>query len=228
VAARARIWLGVLGLFLGMVSAEYGALAQPENAGGLEAHPQLTENEYRLVAEQSQKRAAERTQRKAARLTALQTKLSQAKAVGNAFLELQLSRVMARLEAGSPVLSEDERWARAHGRKMTMRSLWKSFGVRLQDPAVVAEFDANAWRVARLERLRQVAESITEEPRRERLRVEVQSLLAAESERHRSTLNRLLGAPVSDPVRGPHAEHGSTAATTSQAIPKNPEPGLGR
>jgi hypothetical protein len=232
VVARARIWLGVLGLFLGMVSAEYGALAQPENAGGSEAHPQLTENEYRLVAEQSQKRAAERTQRKAARLTALQTRLSQAKADGNALTELQLLRVIARLDAATPQLPEDERWARVHGRKMTMRGLWKNFGTKLHDPAVAAEFDTHAWRVARLERLLQVAASVTDEPsreplhsKRETLRVEVQALLVAESERHRHALNRLLGAAASYPLP---AQQASTGAATSPAMPTHSAPGQAR
>lgn len=206
-------------MFLGMVSAEYGALAQPANAGASEAHPQLTENEYRLVAEQSQQRAAERAQRKTARSTALQTKLSHARAEGNALLEMQLSRVIARLDAGTAALSEDERWARAHGRKMTMRSLWASFGTKLHDPAVAAEFDTNAWRVARLERLAEVARSVVDERRREVLLLEVQTLLAVESERHSSALKRLLGAPVSHPISRPEPALVSTGATTSPSVP---------
>lgn len=197
--ARARIWLGTTGLFLGVVCAEYGAWADgpvPPDDGPLagEAHPQLTENEYRLVAEQSQTRAAGRTARRAARLSALQAQLSRAKTEGNTALEVRLSAVVGRLEAAAPKLSEEERWSRAHGRKMTMRSLWARFGTKLHDPAVVAEFDTHAWRVARLLRSRQVADTMADDPRRTSLRIEVEQLMVAETERHRSALGQLLGA----------------------------------
>lgn len=211
-------------MLVGVVCPEYGARAEsgatpPSDTPPVgEAHPQLTENEYRLVAEQGQKRAAERIARKAARLSALQARLSEAKTAGDTRLEGRLTTVIARLEAAAPKLSEDERWSRAHGRKMTMRSLWKSFGTKLHDPAVAAEFDTNAWRVARLERVRKVAEGVADESRRASLLAEVGQLLATESERHRDALGRLLGAPSS------HA----AGKETSPAVATSPELGQPR
>lgn len=200
-------------LFLGVVSTEYG-VAQP--ASPMDEHPRLTENEYRLVAEQSQKSAADRQRRKALRVKALNIAIEHAQVAGDLALRARLAAVLERLEAPVRPVPPEERWSRAHGRKMTMRGLWNSFGAKLHDPAVVAEFDAHAWRVARLERARRVADALPDADRQRVVREEVTALLAAEGERHQRELERLLGLPLAS---APPKSTGASEPTSATAAP---------
>lgn len=234
---RARICLAGLGL--SAVWAWVGQVPSAEAQGGgrePEAHPLLTENEYRLVAEQSQKSAALRSERKAARLTQLTARLARVRAEANTGPETtglvkQLSGVVARLEAGSAPLSEDESWSRNHGRRMMLRGLWSRYGKQLYQPAVVAEFDAHAWRVARLERAHRVVQLEEDVARRERLTADVDALVAAESERHRTALERLIQStsapPASVSAQPPSVQspaHSATSGTPSTQLLKASSP----
>lgn len=216
-----RICVGGLGLSVVLVALGYVAPVEAQNGGEPEAHPMLTENEYRIVAEQGQKSAAARAERKRARLAQLTARREAARAAGDSALEAQLGAVAARLEAGSPPLDEQERWARKHGRRMTLRGLWTNYGKQLHQPAVMAEFDAHAWRAARLERAHRVAESVEDAARRQQIVTEVEALVAAESERHRAALKRLL-QPAGAPASAGSAAPGAASSAASSGGGPNP------
>lgn len=156
-------------------------------------HPQLTEREYRLVAEQNRKRAEQRRQTRQTRLAELQRKLASATERGALVDVAMLEGVLARLERGPLPRDEAARWSEAHARKMTLHGWSSKFGTRLQTPEVHAEFERHAWRMARLQRALDVTAYMTEVERKSRVIAKIRALEAAESERHRAVLTQLLG-----------------------------------
>jgi hypothetical protein len=159
----------------------------------LNAHPQLTEREYQLVAEQNRKQAQLRSQKRQVRLAQVREKLERARQQADAAHVAELEGVLARLEQNPALRSEDERWSAAHGRRMTMKAWWAKYGPRLHAPEVVGEFDRHAWREARLQRMLVVAEQLPDPAQRERLQGEVRLTISAESERNHAALTRWLG-----------------------------------
>ncbi len=199
-------------LFLG-VSYVYSSALASDVGAALDEHPQLTEHEYRLVAEQNRKQAQLRSQKRQVRLTQVREKLESARQRADAAEIAELEGVFARLEQNPAPRSEDERWSAAHGRKMMMKSWWAKYGTRLHAADVVAEFDRHAWRAARLQRLLLVAEQLPDQARRERLQAEIRYTISVESERNHAALTRWLGEwsqvrPVSVPNGAPASSAG--------------------
>lgn len=179
--------------FIGGSSVAYSSALGSDLGAEMAEHPQLTEREYRLVAEQNKKRAEERRQTRHARLADLRQKLASATERGASADVAMLEGVLARLERSPLPRDEEARWSEAHARKMMLHGWSSKFGTRLQAPEVNAEFERHAWRMARLQRALDVTAYVTDVERRSRITAKVRALEATESERHRAVLTQLLG-----------------------------------
>jgi hypothetical protein len=96
--------------------------------------------------------------------------------------------------AGKPDKPNDQasEETRAQRRRERRAALQQRFGLELlQRPPIRAELETHAWRVARLERMRVLAEAMTDAEKRKKTLARLEKLATKENERHERQLTHL-------------------------------------
>jgi hypothetical protein len=185
-------------------------------------HGNMSPEELAKRTEEMKARMAERSEKVAARAKELREKAAKARASGDVKQAEQLEKAAERLEKGPPTPNRGPAWKKAmHKRKLArLKPLWKQYGERLHNPDVRAEFKKHATRMARLERIRNLAKNNPDEQAREKLTERINTMMAKENARHRQTLRNLMDkkeqvVPANEP-----ASSGSAAPAASEKSPE--------
>lgn len=166
-------------------------------------HTMMPPGHGNMTPEQMKEMAAKRQERMAERSKELREKALKARASGDVKQAEQLDRAADRLEGKGPrgagMLKKPTpgpAWEKQKkARKMAqLRPLWKKYGERLKEQPVRAEFKKHAQRVARLQRMRELAETQADEKKRTDLLQRIDELLSKEKVRHQRAMQDALEA----------------------------------
>lgn len=185
-------------------------------------HAQLSAEDLAKRTAEVKARMAERAEKVKARAKELREKAAKARASGDVKQAEQLERTAERLEKGPPTPNRGPAWKKAmQKRKLArLKPLWKQYGERLRSEEVRSEFKKHATRVARLERMRDLAKNHPKEPLREKLTERINGLIAKENARHRQTLRSLVDKKEQPSATSERADTSTaTPATSSTAAP---------
>lgn len=157
--------------------------------------PGLSPEEMAKRAETMKERMAEHAEKLAARAKELREKAAKARASGDVKQAEQLEKAAERLEKGPIAPERGPGWQKAmHKRKLArLKPLWKQYGERLKNPEVKAEFKKHAVRMARLDRMRDLARNNPKQEVREKMIERINAMVAKENARHRQSLRALVG-----------------------------------
>lgn len=192
----------------------------------------MTPEEMAKRTETMKERMAEHQQKLAARAKDLREKAAKARAAGDTKEAEQLEKAAERMEKGPMAPERGPGWEKAmRKRKLArLKPLWKQYGERLKTPEVREEFKKHAVRMARLDRMRELARNNPKEEVRQKLIERINGMVARENARHRQSLRALVakeqvvqanqpspgaapeGAANAPANADPHAPAGSPAA----------------
>ncbi len=145
-------------------------------------------------AEKMKERMAQHAEKVAARSKDLREKAAKARAKGDTKQAEQLEKAAERLEKSPMTPERGPGWQKAMERRKRARlkPLWKQYGERLKNPDVKAEFKKHALRMARLDRMRDLARDNPDEEARKKLIERINASVAKENARHRQTLRQMM------------------------------------
>ena len=177
---------------------------------------------YRAALRAEREAAAEGKDRKVAleKLAEARAKLLEAHKLSRATrTPLPEAKLKARNEKLAELL-EKARSDRDQRRGQRVAKLKKAYGAALDAPAVRSELLLHAWRVARLERLMQMAEA----EERSELLTRAQELLAKETARHEAELAKLAKEPGAKPSETPMPKAGEAPTPKAQPAQEGAQP----
>jgi hypothetical protein len=183
----------------------------------------LSPEEMAKRAQTMKDRMAEHAERAAARAKELREKAAKARESGDVKQAEQYEKAAERLEKSPMAPERGPGWKKAMERRKRARlkPLWKQYGERLKNPEVRAEFKKHAIRMARLDRMRELARNNPDEEKRKKLIERINATVAKENARHRQILRGMMSNK--EQTAGNATTPGASAVATGAAAPVAPQ-----